>query len=83
MWHRNNERNYTPTHWMHELERIREFGQLPFDALKSVLTDEDYESSVAEWNKKTKNKKWYHVTADAFVNYLYEVTYILSLFLSA
>ena len=58
---------------MHELERIREFGQLPFDALKLVLTEEDYNSSFVEWNKKAKQKKWYHVTADAFINYLYEV----------
>ena len=38
-----------------------------------VLTEEDYNSSVMEWNKKAKIKKWYHVTADAFINYLYEV----------
>lgn len=69
---KNNERNYTPSHWMHEFERIREFGQLPFDALKLVLTEEDYNNSYFEWNKKAKNKKWYHVMANAFINYLYE-----------
>ena len=52
--------------------------QLPFDALKFVLMEEDFESNVTEWNKKAKNKKWYQVTSNAFVNYLYEVTRVRS-----
>ena len=50
------------------------FGLLPFEQLKVFLSEEDYASSVIEWNKPSKNKKWYHRTAEAFLNLMYDVS---------
>lgn len=36
------------------------------------MSEEDYASSVAEWSKPSKNKKWYHLTSDLFVNLFHE-----------
>lgn len=46
---------------------------MPCKALKLYLTEGHYNSSIMEWKKKAENKKWYHVTEDAFINYFYEM----------
>ena len=73
---RKNEVDHVEQHWTHDLRRIIQFGQMPFEQLKPLLSEKDYLSSVNEWNKDTKrrNKKWYHMTSDAFCNFLYAVS---------
>ena len=46
---------------------------MPFEELKGLLSEEDYKKSVDEWERQTKNKKWYHMTMDAFINFMYQV----------
>ena len=46
---------------------------MPFEELKELLSEEDYKKSVEEWRRQTKNKKWYHMMMDAFINFMYEV----------
>jgi hypothetical protein len=71
---RKNEVDHVEQHWTHELRRIIQFGTMPFETLKTILPKRDYAASVAEWEKVTKKKKkWYHMTADAFCNFLYGV----------
>ena len=45
---------------------------LDFEALKGLISEDDYEASVVEWSKKG-TKKWYHMTLDAFVKLMHEV----------
>ena len=71
---RKNENDHVAQHWTHELRRTRQFGLLPFEQLKVLLLDEDYANSVVEWNKPTKNKKWYHPTTEALLNLMYVVS---------
>ena len=47
---------------------------MPFEELKGLLSEEDYRKSVDEWRRQTKNKKWYHMTMDAFINFMYQVS---------
>jgi hypothetical protein len=56
----------------HEIKRIQHFGMLDFEALKGLISEDDYEASVVEWSKKG-TKKWYHMTLDAFVKLMHEV----------
>ena len=53
---------------------------MPFEELKGLLNEEDYRKSVDEWGRQTKNKKWYHMTMDAFINFMYQVRWKFSLF---
>lgn len=46
---------------------------MPFEELKGLLSEDDYKKSVEEWGRVTKNKKWYHLTMDAFINFMYQV----------
>lgn len=46
---------------------------MPFEELKGLLSEEDYKRSVEEWGRPTKVKKWYHMTVDAFINFMYQV----------
>jgi hypothetical protein len=45
---------------------------LDFEALKGLISEDDYEASVVEWSKKG-TKKWYHMILDAFVKLMHEV----------
>ena len=69
---RKNEVDHVAQHWTHDLRRIQQFGTMPFDELKGLLSDEDYKKSIDEWGRQTK-KKWYHMTMDAFINFMYQV----------
>ena len=46
-----------------------------FEELKGLLSEEDYKKNVEEWGRQTKNKKWYHMTMDAFFNFMYQVRF--------
>ena len=70
---RKNEVDHVAQHWTHDLRRIQQFGMMPFEELKGLLSEEDYRKSVDEWGRHTKNKKWYHMTMDAFINFMYQV----------
>ena len=72
---RKNEVDHVTQHWTHDLRRIQQFGMMPFEELKSLLSEEDYRKSVDEWGRQTKNKKWYHMTMDAFINFMYQVEF--------
>ena len=56
----------------HELKRVQQLGLLDFDQLKGLVDDNDLQASMIEFNR-LKGKKWYHLTPDAFVKFLYEV----------
>lgn len=47
---------------------------MPFEEFKQLLSDDDYKKSIEEWGRPTKNKKWYHMTMDAFINFMYQVS---------
>ena len=70
---RKNEVDHVAQHWTHDLRRIQQFGTMPFEELKGLLSEEDYRKSMDEWGRQTKNKKWYHMTMDAFINFMYQV----------
>ena len=55
-----------------EIKRTQHFGMLDFEALKELISEDDYDASVVEWSKKD-TKKWYHMTFDAFVKLMHEV----------
>lgn len=57
---------------MHEIKRVQHFGMLDFEALKGLISEDDYMASVVEWSKRG-TKKWYHMTLDAFVKLMHEV----------
>ena len=65
--------DHVAQHWTHDLRRIQQFGTMPFEELKGLLSEEDYKKSVDEWGRQTKNKKWYHMTMVAFINFMYQV----------
>ena len=46
---------------------------MPFEELKGFLSEEDYKKSVEGWGRQMKNKKWYHMMVDAFINFMYQV----------
>lgn len=70
--------DHVAQHLTHDLKRVQQFGLMDFDQLKGLINDEDLQSSQAEWIRG-KNRKWYHMTHDAFVNFLYEVSGCFSL----
>ena len=70
---RKNEVDHVAQHWTHDLRRIQQFGTMPFEELKGLLSEEDYKKSVDEWERQTKNKKWCHMTMDTFINFMYQV----------
>ena len=70
---RKNEVDHVAQHWTHDMRRIQQFGTMPFEELKGLLSKEDYRKNVDEWGRQTKNKKWYHMTMDAFINFMYQV----------
>ena len=72
-----NEVNHVAQHWTHDLRRIQQFRMMPFEELKELLSEEDFRKSVDEWGRQTKNKKWYHITMDAFINFMYHVRWNL------
>ena len=69
---RKNEVDHVAQHWTHDLRRIQQFGTMSFE-LKGLLSDEDYKKSVDEWGRQMKNQKWYHMTMDAFINFMYQI----------
>lgn len=73
MCFRKNQVDHVAQHWTHELRRVQQLGLLDFDQLKGLVKEEDLQASILEWTR-TKNKKWYHLTVDAFINFLYEVS---------
>ena len=72
---RKNQSDHVQQHWTHDLMRMRQFGLLPFEQLKVLVPEEEYASSVAEWSKPSKSKKWYHLTSDSFINLLHKVRF--------
>ena len=72
---RKNQVDHVAQHWTHELKRVQQLGLLDFDQLKGLVKDEDLQSSILEW-WRIKNRKWYHLTYDAYINFLYEVRMI-------
>ena len=70
---RKNEVDHVAQHWTHDLRRIEQFRTMPFKELKGLLSKEDCRKSIDEWGRQTKNKKWYHMTMDAFINFMYQV----------
>lgn len=70
---RKNEVDHVAQHWTHDLHRIQKFGTMPFEELKGLLSEDDYKKSIEEWGRQTKNKKWYYMTVDAFINFMYQV----------
>ena len=41
-----NEVDHVAQHWTHDLRRIQQFGTMPFEELKGLLSEEDYKKSV-------------------------------------
>ena len=74
---RKNEVDHVMQQWTHDLRRIQQFEMMPFEELKGLLSEEDYRKSVDKWRRQTKNKKWYHMTMDAFINFMYQVRWNL------
>lgn len=77
LFHRQKETDHVIQQMTHDLKRIQHFGLLDFEELKGLISEADYEDSVAQWGKSTK-KKWYHMTQDAFLRLMYEVKFISS-----
>ena len=45
---RKNEVDHIVQHWTYNLRRIQQFGTMPFEELKGLLSEEDYKKSVEE-----------------------------------
>ena len=54
------------------MKRVQQLGLLDFDQLKGLVKDEDLQASIIEWGRM-KNRKWYHLLYDAFIDFLSEV----------
>ena len=78
---RKNQVDHVAQHWTHDIKRVQQFGLLDFDQLKGLVKEEDLQASMLEW-ARTKNRKWYHLTHDAFINFLYEVSIKFDLYFS-
>jgi hypothetical protein len=81
MHFRKNEVDHVAQHWTHELRRIIQFGNMPFEQLRPLISERDYNASLTEWNRQTKKKKWYHLTSDVFCNLLYQVNTTVPMFI--
>ena len=54
---RKNEVDHVAQHWTHNLRRIQQFGTMPFEELKGLLSNEDYKKSVDEWGRHVVTPK--------------------------
>lgn len=83
MQSRKNQVDHVAQHFTHNVKRVQQLGLLDFDQLKGLVSDEDLQASILEWNRHGgKRRKWYHLTHDAFINCLYEVNYLSTFNLS-
>jgi hypothetical protein len=54
---------------------------MPFEQLRPLISERDYNASLTEWNRQTKKKKWYHLTSNVFCNFLYQVNTTVPMFI--
>ena len=73
-WFRKNWVDHVAQHWTYEVKHVQQQGLLDFDQSKGLVKEEDLQANILE-RVRTKKRKWYHLTYDAFINFLYEVRY--------